>query len=138
MNKVTNTATVIKELQTQWNDACNAYLERLTKMWQWDSYYGGWAADEVGGWYIYGDDTSITMDNIRYCVEHNITHTEYMKWSEYCVSAAEFNFNQVGLRAWCEGCPRIEQETFDHLRNLKQQLADDVEKIKNDITYKPF
>jgi len=126
-----------KMLKDQWEKACNGYLVELLRMWELDAHYGYWIGDEVGGVYDYADGVmTINMDDIIYCVEHDVEYKEYMAWQEYICEAAEFGFDTPNLRAWCRGCPRTPQEVFDHLRELKAKLdkavEDEIERMKNE------
>ena len=64
---------VKRKLKGQWELACNGYLCELLNMWELDSYYGYWIGEEIGGVYDYGGGMfTIGMDDIIYCVEHDI------------------------------------------------------------------
>ena len=125
---------VKRQLKEQWKQACNGYLAELLRMWELDSYYGSWIAEEVGGVFDYGFGMfTINMDDIIYCVLGDITREQYIEWQEYCCDAAEFGFDTPNLRSWIMGCPRTSKETFDTLRKLKQDLQDAVEEEKKRI-----
>jgi hypothetical protein len=121
---------VKQQLREDWEKACNGYLVELLRMWQLDGHYGYWIGEDVGGVYDYGGDMCIGMDDIIYCVEHDVTEEEYREWSDYCVEASEFGFDTPNLKSWHMGCPRTPKETFGHLRILKKNLADAVEEEK--------
>ena len=122
---------VKRQLKEQWEKACNGFLVELLRMWELDSYYGSWIAEEVGGVFDYGFGMfTINMDDIIYCVLGDITREQYIEWQEYCCDAAEFGFDTPNLRSWIMGCPRTSKETFDTLRKLKQDLQDAVEEEK--------
>lgn len=128
---------VKRNLREQWLKAVQGYLCELLNMWELDSYYGYWIGDEPGGMYDYGDGTfTIGMDDIIYCVEHDVTKEEYMEWQEYCCDAAEFGFDTPNLKSWMMGCPRTPEATFKRLRKLKADLNNAIneeqERVKND------
>lgn len=122
-----------RQLKEQWQQACNGFLVELLRMWELDAHYGYWIGDEVGGVYDYGGDMCINMDDIIYCVEHDVTEEEYREWSDYCVEASEFGFNTPNLKSWHMGCPRTPPETFHHLRELKATLNDAIRDEKERI-----
>jgi hypothetical protein len=124
---------VKQQLREDWEKACNGFLVELLRMWELDGHYGYWIGEDVGGVYDYGGELCIGMDDIIYCVEHDVTEEEYREWSDYCVEASEFGFDTPNLRSWIKGCPRTSKETFDHLRSLKKDLADAVEEEKKRI-----
>jgi hypothetical protein len=75
----------------------------------------------------------IVAEIVALMVEHDVTEEEYREWSDYCVEASEFGFDTPNLKSWHMRCPRTPQETFDHLRRLKKDLADAVEEEKKRI-----
>ena len=120
-----------KMLKEQWEKACNGYLVELLRMWDLDAHYGYWIAEEAGGVYDYADGVmTINIEDIIYCVEHDVESKEYMAWQEYICQAHEFGFDIPNMRSWHRGCPRTPQETFDRLRDIKADLAKAVEEEK--------
>ena len=125
---------VKRQLKDQWKQACNGYLCELLRMWEIDSYYGYWIAEETGTVYDYGDGMlSIGMDDIIYCVEHDVTQQQYMEWQDYIFDAAEFGFDTPNLRSFVRGCPRTSAETFEHLREIKAMLNKAIEEEKERV-----
>ena len=118
-------------LREQWEKACNGYLCELLRMWELDAYYGYWIGDEIGGVYDYGGGMfTIGMNDIIYCVEHDIGREQYIEWQEYCCDADEFGFNTPNLKSWMMGCPRTSQEVFKKLREMKKILDDAIKAEK--------
>ena len=124
---------VKRQLKEQWKQACNGYLCELLNMWELDSYYGYWISEEIGGVYDYGGSFTIGMDDIIYCVEHDVTQQQYMEWQDYIFDAAEFGFDTPNLRSWMKGCPRTSAETFEHLREIKAMLNKAIEEEKERV-----
>ena len=120
----------MNKLKIDYEKACNAYLQALLKAWEFDSYYGYWISDEVGGIYEYEAELNINMGDIIYCVENDVTEAQYMEWSEYCIEAHEYGFYTPSLKAWLHGCPRTSEDTFKHLRDLKELLNKAVQEEK--------
>ena len=121
---------VKRQLKEQYEKACNGYLCELLSMWELDAYYGYWIGEEVGGVYDYGGMMTIGMEDIIYCVEHDVTEFQYQEWQEYICDAGEFGFDTPNLKSWMMGCPRIHAETFKHLRKLKAQLNEAIKDEK--------
>ena len=118
-------------LKEQYEKACNGYLVELLRMWELNAHYGYWIGDEVGGLYDYGDGMiTISMDNIIYCVENDVTQEQYMEWQDYNSEAYEFGFDTPNLRSWIMGCPRTPPDVFEKLRKLKADLGDAIEEEK--------
>ena len=118
-------------LREQYEKACNGYLVELLRMWELDAYYGYWIGQEIGGVYDYGDGMfTINMDDIIYCVEHDVGREQYIEWQEYCCDASEFGFDIPNLKSWIMGCPRTSQEVFKKLREMKKILDDAIKAEK--------
>ena len=122
---------VKRQLKEQWEQACNGYLVELLRMWELDAYYGYWIGEEIGGVYDYGGGMfTIGMDDIIYCVEHDVTEKQYMEWQEYLCDAAEFGFDKPNLKSWMMGCPRTSPEVFEKLRKMKAELNEAIKAEK--------
>ena len=118
---------VKRQLKEQWKQACNGYLAELLRMWKLDAFYAYWIGDDVGGVLDYGGgDFTIGMDDMRYCVENDVTQEQYIEWQEYCCDAAEFGFDLPNLKSWMMGCPRTSPEAFERLRKMKAELNEAV------------
>ena len=118
-------------LREQCEKACNGYLTELLRMWELDAYYGYWIGEEIGGVYDYGGGMfTIGMNDIIYCVEHDIGREQYIEWQEYCCDASEFGFDMPNLKSWIMGCPRTSQEVFKKLREMKKILDDAIKEEK--------
>ncbi len=125
--------SIKRMLKEQWRKACNGYLVELLRMWELDAHYGYWSGDETGTMYHYGETHNLTMEDIILIVEADIEEDEVLAWEDYCLDAHEFRFDMPNLRSWHRGCPRAPKETFDHLRELKADLAKAVEEEKTRI-----
>ena len=129
MEKTKN--SVKRMLKEQYEKACNGYLVELLRMWELDAYYGYWIGEEIGGVYDYGGGMfTIGMNDIIYCVEHDIGREQYIEWQEYICDAAEFGFDTPNLKSWIMGCPRTSQEVFKKLREMKKILDDAIKAEK--------
>ena len=129
MNKTKDSTKAM--LREQWEKACNGYLCELLRMWELDSHYGYWIGEEIGGVYDYGGGMfTISMDDIIYCVEHDVTEKQYIEWQDYLCDAAEFGFDKPNLRSWMMGCPRTAPEVFEKLRKMKAELNEAIKAEK--------
>lgn len=122
---------VKRQLKEQWEKACNGYLAELLRMWELDAYYAYWIGDDVGGVLDYGCGAfTIGMDDIIYCVEHDVSEQQYKEWQEYICEAAEFGFDTPNLKSWMMGCPRTPPEVFEKLRKMKAELNEAIKAEK--------
>ena len=123
---------VKRNLKEKFEEVYNGYLLELANMWELDcKTYGFWVGDEVGGVYSYGDTgLFINMDDIRYCVINNVSYSEYRDWLDYCVWATEFGQNVPNLKAWHEGCPRVDVVTQEKLSAMRYEVIKMCEELK--------
>ena len=122
---------VKQQLKEQWKQACHGFQVELLRMWELDAYYGYWIGEEIGGVYDYGGGMfTIGMNDIIYCVEHDIGREQYIEWQEYCCDAAEFGFDMPNLKSWMMGCPRTPPEVFEKLRKMKAELNEAIKAEK--------
>ena len=126
---------VAKQLKEQWEEACNAYLLELSNMFGWDMLdtYGSWVGDDVGGVFTYGDFYFISMEDIRYCVDNKVTFEEFNQYSEYNSAACSLGFDNINLRSWHMGCPRLPKEAIERLQNMKEELYRETERLKDGL-----
>ena len=129
------------EMLRDYHQACNAFKDELLRQWEMDDYYGSWVGDEVGGTYAYEDgETFITMDDIIYCVEHNVPHSDYTDWTDYCVRVSNAFGPQEAtpnFPSWHKGCPRYSDEQLRRIEEARQGLAEliEEERKKPDQTF---
>ena len=124
---------VLRNLKEQWERACNAYLLELLNMWEWDACYGYWLSDEVGSVYFYADNYVIDMDDIRYCVENNVSRKDFCEYSEYNTDACNLGLDNINLCSWMKDCPRLSKEQIQHLYDLKSELYEETERMKEQL-----
>lgn len=118
------------QLREQWEKACNDYMKELLRVWELDTFYAYWVGEDVGGVLDYDGAFSISMEEIIFCVENDVTEDQYEEWQNYNCDAAEFGFSTPNLKSWMKGCPRTPTEVFARLRAMKKDLADAVEEEK--------
>lgn len=118
------------QLREQWEKACNDYMKELLRVWELDTFYAYWVGEDVGGVLDYDGAFSISMEEIIFCVENDVTEDQYEEWQNYICDAAEFGFSTPNLKSWMKGCPRTPPEVFARLRSMKKDLADAVEEEK--------
>ena len=123
---------VKRNLQNKFEEVCNGYLLELCNMWDLSAKpYGDWICNEVGGTWCYGENLFIDFDNIKYCVDNNVSYSTYMDWLDYCVWAADFGQTVPNLKSWCMGCPRVDVATQEKLSSMRYELNKLIEETKS-------
>lgn len=113
----------IETLKKNFELTANGYLKVLCDKWELDEGYGYWIGDEIGGLYDVADGyVTITYDDIRYCVENDVSLEEYNDWQEYCLFCHDYKQTMPNFKSWHKGCPRISKEMREHLKKLKAEF----------------
>ena len=131
-----------KEIKTEFESVCNAYLSLLIKDWGYTNEgenvntLGWWVADEVGGLYCFQDDLFISMDDIRYCVDNNVSEETYLEYIDYNIECSEYGFTGLNLKSFISGAPRISKDDFESIRSKKNELEEQIERLKENLNNK--
>lgn len=119
-NRITN-------LRKIYEDVVNKYLATFLRQNKLSSAYCWWVNDEPGSVLCYDDMFCIGFDDLKFCVDNEISSDEYIKYSEYIAQVHEFKIsNEINFKSWVRGAPRIQQETFNRLKKLQKDLDDAV------------
>jgi len=129
MGKQTGNKNYLRKL---WGNVCNAYLSELERMWDWNIGSGDyWVADEKGGVFIYNESVFINFDDMRYCVDHDVTEKEYQEFFDYGCKASQLGLDRINISSWFKGCPKVREESIDRLVKMKEELYKEIEKVRN-------
>ena len=115
-------------LKENYEKACNEYIKALLTLWDVGCDCGYWIGDEVGGIYDIDGWITISMQEIVYCVENNVTSKEVSEWQDYYIKCNDYNLPTMNLNAWHKGAPRHD---FTKLDAAKKALEDEIENEKN-------
>ncbi len=125
MNKAHN-----KLLRDNFEKAVADYVAAFLNMYELDARYGYWVADDMTGFYVYGDSHFLSLSNLIYIVDNNVPESTIKEWEDYRIWAHEFGQTIPKLDAWVKGCPRASKEQMEHLIKLKQDFDDAVQDYK--------
>lgn len=124
-------------IKINYETACYEYLKRLLKNWGYGdcvvSSVGWWVGDDIGGVFCIGDDTFLNMEDIRYCVDHDVDEDTYSEYLDYNLRCAEYGFEQMNLKSFVSGAPRIKEEAFERFYDLTKQLQEEINKTKEEL-----
>lgn len=119
-----------ENIKKDYTCACNNYLDKLLENWGLRDNPGWWVGDEIGGVYCCEDDIFINMNDIVYCVDNDVDWYTYTKYLDYTSRCCEFGFDNINLKSFVKGAPRISDENFERLYKIKQELNDSINEIK--------
>lgn len=120
----------IATLRQNFEKAVEEYLTAFLKQMEWDSYYGYWVADDVTGIYAYGDELFISLADIIYSVEHNVTKDELIELQEYNVWAESMGQSHINLDSWHKGYKGIPIGVRSKMDSIKKELDELIKENK--------
>lgn len=124
-----------KTLLKNYECACNNIIMELLKEWELDSGYGYWIGDIVGGLYDYDGYITIDMVDAVYCIKNNISRDTYNEYVDYNVRCIQNNLTTMNLNSYIKGAPRVTEETFNKIEELKKGIKaiteEEISKNKN-------
>lgn len=115
--------------------AVNGYVCEMLNRFGWNSEKGWWVGNDCTGIYCYDDECFISLQDIIFIVDNNVTKEDFIKWNEYVAMLNEFDITTPNLQSWVKGCPRLSQEEINHLVELRQELYDTAKDYTSKITY---
>lgn len=122
-----------KTLKQRYEELAEEYRKALIKQFYsdeevpYDDSY--WVGDEIGGELELRQDF-YDYDTIRYIVDNNVQYETWEDWYQYCQEVCDFGIKTPTLKAWCEGCRRLPQESIEMLKKMRQDLQDQIENYK--------
>lgn len=121
MNAKTNTIQ-ISVLRENFDIAVTAYEKVLCERWEIGDGY--WVSGDKSAVFCFFDTDCLSLSDLVYAVDNNISYEEYAAWRVYNENASEFGMYSINLPSWHKGCPRTSDETFERLRKLKKDFDD--------------
>lgn len=122
-------------LKKEFKEICEKYRKEFIDMYFTDDEGNAmksyWVADEPGTLLDLDADYVFSFETIRYCVDNNVDRGTLIQWYDYTLKAMDFNLPTPNIKAWCRGCPRTTDEQFKRLSSLRQELDEEVNRIKN-------
>lgn len=123
----------LQKLRDDYENAVIGYQYAFMQQFGIEDYDSWWVGDRIGiDNFCFGDIYAISLDNIIYCVENNVTYDEFVEHTDYWQKCADYDLPKMNLKAWHEGAPRVPQETFDRLDALRKEMTDLIEAQQTD------
>ena len=121
---MSNTQIINKvALKQSFEKTAIGYSKLLCANWELDEEYGYWIGDEIGGLYDFADGyVTITYDDMRFCVENDVSLEEYNDWQNYCLFCHDYKQTMPNFKSWHRGCPHISKEARELLKKLKAEF----------------
>lgn len=125
---------VLRQLEENYERACNAWVEELARMWDVDVVNGYWYGGEPGDIFAFDEELSLSMRDVKYIVRNGITRDQTADWQEYVswiYDYEDYGFEAPTLREYVEwSVPLLDHEARaridegrKHIEDLKDVLA---------------
>jgi hypothetical protein len=95
----------LRQIESDYEKACNAWVRELARMWGQDYMEGYWIGDEPGGVYDFNGECPLDMQDIIYIVRNGINYEQASDWQEYAgwiTEYEEYGFEVPTLREYVE------------------------------------
>lgn len=104
---------------------CNEYLRVFCEKHDFDfkEAKDSWVGGSIGEITMCGD-YYVAMPTIIADIEMDAPEEEFIKWYDYNLVAHEFGFTTPNFDSWLRGCPRVSDEAFKRLQEIKNNLDD--------------
>lgn len=125
----------------RWTDICNEYLKEFCDRHDYTYHPCDWIGGEVGG-IIEIADMFVTMDNIRYDVDNNITVDKFSDWYWNSVEHSELGLKYMNYPSYCKGAPdpytreqiQAIREGQMKIRQAKEDLRKTMDELGGDFS----
>lgn len=116
---------IIENAREALQKVCDKYVKLLAEQWGCDANSAYWGCD-YGGLCDFDGDFTITLTDMVYVVENDVSYEEYMQWMNYNIDAHRWGFYNINLKSWHMGAPRVDNEVFVRLQNLKREIDETI------------
>ena len=122
-------------LRRRFDEAVNGYVAALCKLWDIEKQSTWFPADDTTGPVCLDTGEAVSLNDMIYVVENDITQKEYMEWADYCTECSSYGLDTVNLQSWHKCAPRIPQTALNKLNELRKRFEDAVEEACKDIKH---
>lgn len=124
------------KLRKEFDRAVANYIAALLKQFDWDAFYGYWVGDDCTGIYAYAEEYFISLADVIYIVDNNVSLDDFQEWYFYTLFASEYKQTCPNLNSWMKGCPRLSKVEQEKLRTMQADFLSLCEDFRNKIN--PF
>ena len=119
------------ELRLAYEAAVTNYLSAFMKQYDLSCDPEPWVGNEVGtiaevGDYFFG------FDDIKRCVDEDVKWEDLIEWYDYTMEAVPLGFNNINLKSWLMGAPRVNQMRIEEIKAKRKELEELIEETKKE------
>lgn len=122
----------LKQTFLLYRQACNQYLALFCEKHGYDLRDAEWVGGEPGSVAEIGD-YFVGMQTIIDDLTMDAPEEEFIRWYDYCLEADALGLDSPNYRSWLKGCPRIPEDRLQRLRDLRDELREETERIKREF-----
>lgn len=112
----------VSDLRKRFNKVVADYVATLLDMFDWEDTYDFWVGDDCSNLYIHADYYTLSLQDIIYIVDNNVSFDVFSDWYAYREWAYEFDVSAPNLSSWVKGCPHASKEGMERIINIKREL----------------
>lgn len=110
-------------LQSDYRQACDAYLAAFVKKHEFSMHDCSWVADQPGGIASIGD-YFVNMQDIITDIDTDVHPDEWLAYYDYSMECHGLGLTCCNYQSWLKGCPTHSPETLERLRKLQRDVSD--------------
>jgi hypothetical protein len=110
-----------KDLQENYQNACNAYLKVFCVKHDYLYEDDMWVGNIPGTVAMCGDEC-YSMETIKTDIDKDAPKEELLKWYDYTIDANEFKLPVPNFMQWLMGCPTTPKKWFEEMRAKRKEL----------------
>jgi hypothetical protein len=113
-----------KQLQTQYRNACNAYLFAFCQKHEFEYDENAWVANRPGEVACVAD-YFVDMQTIVDDIDLDAPEDVFFEWYDYTLELGSMGVQGLpNFRSWVKGCPRKSEQEIQEIRDLHQRVED--------------
>lgn len=120
----------------EWKDICNVYLEEFCNKHEWTYEPDMWVSNDPGTVVLIGD-MYVSMDDIRYDIDHDIHKDYFTKWYWKRLEISEltdYADHYMNYESFCKGAPDYwTEERIQSIRVSKKRIEDAKAELEKEI-----
>lgn len=124
----------IEEARQALRYVCDIYVRMLAEKWNRDWREAYWVGDELGGLCDFDGDLTITLTDMIYALENDVSYAEYTEWINYNIDAHRWGFHNINLKSWHMGAPRVPNEVFVRLQEAMNKVDEAINERGGDAS----
>lgn len=118
----------------EWKVLCNVYLKKFCDKHEYKYEQDCWVANNPGTIANIGD-MFVSMENIRYDIDNNISEEKFEKWYWKALDVYELiGENYMNYESFCKGCPDYwTEDKLEKLREAHMRVYEAEEALRQEI-----